>query len=422
MPESGDNATVGALLPARCPGVAMNLDLHTLGVIGIAVGVSISLSFTLLGMVLRGLPALRIWAMAFWVLTLAALAQGLDESGTLTSAILGNGLIAFANALMLMGIAVHVRYPLRWFWPGVYIVFYVGVQAALVLWPQSPKIEAVLFGASSIVWDGWMIWLLVWRAPRDLRSTCWCTALVFVIDAGFYLVRSGLVLFPGGINSAMFNEVLVTGNYVFGILCTFLLSTGFTLMLAQRLTLDLRRLARTDGLTGLLNRTAVFEEGRCLVDRCQSRCEPCCVMVFDLDSFKAVNDRWGHLAGDAVIRHFVDVVQGVGLPKGALFARYGGEEFVLVLPSIDSREATLIGEQMRAEVALRPARFDGQYIVITTSIGLATVTIDSRFEALVIAADAALYRAKDKGRNRVEWNDDRHTSQLDLPVEESLAG
>jgi diguanylate cyclase (GGDEF)-like protein len=388
----------------------MNLDLHTLGVIGIAVGVSISLSFTLLGMVLRGLPALRIWAVAFWVLTAAALAQGLDESGTLTSAILGNGLIALANALMLMGIAVHVRYPLRWRWPIVYIVLYVSVQAALVLWPQSPKIEAVLFGAASIVWDGWMLWLLVWHAPRDLHVTCWCTALVFATDAGFYLVRSGLVLFPGAISSAMFNEVLVTGNYLFGILCTFLLSTGFTLMLAQRLTLDLRRLACTDGLTGLLNRTAVFEQGQRVVERCQSRGEPCCVLVFDLDSFKAVNDRWGHIAGDAVIRHFVDVLQGISLPESALFARYGGEEFVLVLPGVEPRQAMLIGEQMRMQVARRPARFAEQDIAITTSVGLATVSANAGFEALVMAADAALYRAKNRGRNRSEWNDDRDTS------------
>lgn len=409
-------------MPACHRGVSMNLDLHTLGVIGIAVGVSISLSFTLLGMVLRGLPALRIWALAFWILTLAALAQGLDESGTLMSAILGNGLIALANALMLMGIAVHVRYPLRWFWPALYIVFYVGVQAALVVWPLSPKVEAVLFGASSIVWDGWMIWLLVWHAPRDLRRTCWCTASVFVIDAAFYLVRSGLVLFPGAISSALFNEVLVTGNYVFGILCSFLLSTGFTLMLAQRLTLDLRRLARTDGLTGLLNRTAVFEEGRRLVDRCRSRGEPCCVMVFDLDSFKAVNDRWGHVAGDAVIRHFVDVVQESGLPEDALFARYGGEEFVLVLPLVEPRRATLIGERLRAQVALRAACFADQYIGITTSVGLAAAAADSSFEALVIAADAALYRAKDKGRNCVEWHDDRSPTPMHMPLEASLAG
>jgi len=400
----------------------MNLDLHTLGVIGIAVGVSISLSFTLLGMVLRGLPALRIWSMAFWVLTAAALAHGLDESGTLMSAILGNGLIAFANALMLMGIAVHVRYPLRWRWPIAYIVFYVSIQAALVMWPQSPKIEAVLFGTSSIVWDGWMLWLLVRHAPRDLRVTCWCTALVFVVDACFYLVRSGLVLFPGAISSVMLNEVLVTGNYIFGILCTFLLSTGFTLMLAQRLTLDLRRLACTDGLTGLLNRTAVFEQGLRVVERCHNRGEPCCVLLFDLDSFKAVNDRFGHVAGDAVIRHFVNVVQSVGLPENTLFARYGGEEFVLVLPCVEPRQAALIGERMCTQVARRPARFAEQSIAITTSVGLAAVSADTGFESLVIAADAALYRAKEKGRNRIEWNDDGDTAAPGHLIEEILAG
>ncbi len=397
----------------------MNLDLHTLGVIGIAVGVSISLSFTLLGMVLRGMPALRIWALAFWVLTLAALAQGLDESGTLMSAILGNGLIALANALMLMGIAVHVRYPLRWLWPSVYIVLYVSAQAALVIWPQSPKVEALIFGASSIVWDMWMIWLLVLHAPRDLRSTCWCTALVFVIDAGFYLTRSAIVLFPGMISSAALNEVLVTGNYIFGILCTFLLSTGFTLMLAQRLTLDLWRLARTDGLTGLLNRTAIFDEGRRIVDRCGSRREPCCVMVFDLDSFKAVNDHFGHVAGDAVIRHFVDVVRDSGMPESALFARYGGEEFVLLLPGMGLCQAMLLGEHMRKCVARCPASFAEQDIPITTSVGVAAVAPGTSFETLVIAADAALYRAKNKGRNRIEWSDEQHLSPLDLLADSS---
>ena len=383
----------------------MNLDLHTLGVIGIAAGMSIALSFTLLGMVLRGMPALRIWALAFWVLTAAELAQGLDESGTPVSAILGNGLIAFANALMLMGIAVHLRYPLRWFWPLAYIGGYITLQFAFLQWPPPPRTEALAFGASSVVWDAWMIWLLVWHAPRDLRMTCGCTALVFVVDAAFYLVRSGMVIFPGAIESAVFSEMLVTGNYIFGIVCTFLLSTGFTLMLAQRLTLDLRGLARTDGLTGLLNRTAVFDEGRRLVARCHSRREPCCVMVFDLDSFKAVNDRWGHMAGDAVICHFVAVVQGVGLPKEALFARYGGEEFVLVLPYVDMRQGTRLGETLRTQVAHSAARYGVQEIAITTSIGLAAAALGTRFETLVIAADAALYRAKDNGRNRLESND-----------------
>lgn len=135
----------------------MHLDLFTLGVMGLAVGATISLSFTLLGLVLRGMPALRIWAAAFWIITLAGLAQGLDERDTFLSAIVGNALIAIANAAMLMGIAVHVRYPLRWRWPLLLSAAFLGLQVLFLLVPPSQSLEAIVFGAKSVVWDTWMI-------------------------------------------------------------------------------------------------------------------------------------------------------------------------------------------------------------------------------------------------------------------------
>lgn len=252
-----------------------------------------------------------------------------------------------------------------------------------------------------------MVWLLLWRSPRDLRATSACTAAVLAIDAGFYLARSAVAVLPAAVQSPVFDELLQSSSYIFGILFTFLLSTGFTLMLAQRLTLDLRRIARTDGLTGLPNRTALIEEGGRLVANCNRHGEHCCVLVFDLDDFKAVNDRWGHAAGDAVLRHFVRVVQQSGLPPGALFARHGGEEFVLVLARLEPTHAFALAERMRAQLAQSPAPFDGQRIPVTTSVGIAAATDGRDFETLVMAADAALYRAKSKGRNRVEWDDER---------------
>jgi diguanylate cyclase (GGDEF)-like protein len=379
----------------------MHLDLYTLGVIGLAVAVAISMSFTLLGLALRGMPALRIWAVAFWVLTAAALAQGLDEKSTVLSAIVGSGLIAFANALMLMGIAVHVRYPLRWRWPLALAALFVSIQMGFLVASPGQTIDELAFGAKSIVWDGWMIWVLLWRSPRDLRNGCRFTALVFIIDASFYLIRSGTILFPSVESHVVLANVLVMANYIFGILCSFLLSTGFTLMLAQRLTLDLRRMADTDGLTGLLNRTAVLEEGGRAVYGCRDRGQPCCVLMFDLDAFKAINDSWGHAAGDEVLKHFVNVICAVGLPKDALFARYGGEEFVLVLPGVDVARATLLAEHMRERLARQPALFERQSISVTTSVGVASAA-GMGFEALVSSADVALYRAKTLGRNRVE--------------------
>jgi diguanylate cyclase (GGDEF)-like protein len=211
-----------------------------------------------------------------------------------------------------------------------------------------------------------------------------------------------VVLFPGTVMHTQLADLLTTWNYLFGILCTFLLSTGFTLMLAERLTLDLRRLARTDGLTGLLNRHALFETGPRLVDACRARGQACCVLMFDLDNFKTINDSWGHAAGDLVLNHFVVVIRGAGLPPDTLFSRYGGEEFVLVLPAIDPQQVAGMAERMRAEVAAQPATFDTHVVALTTSVGIASA-VGASFEALVSAADVALYRAKRQGRNRVEW-------------------
>jgi diguanylate cyclase (GGDEF)-like protein len=381
--------------------MGMHLDLHTLGVIGAAIGIAISISFTLLGLVLRGLPALRIWATAFWVLTAAALAQGLNEEHGILSAIVGSGMIALANALMLMGIAVHLRYPLRWRWPLAMAGLFIANQIWFYLSPPSLTAEALVFGAHSVVWDLWMIWVLLWRSPRDMRNTCGFTALIFALDAAFYLLRSVVVLFPERFANTALDDLLTTWNYLFGILSSFLLSTGFTLMLAERLTLDLRRLARTDALTGLLNRGALIETGLRLVDACRARGHACCVLMFDLDNFKTINDSWGHAAGDVVLNHFVGVIRETGLPRDTLFSRYGGEEFVLVLPAIDPPQAAELAERMRAEVAAQPATFDTRVIPLTTSVGIAGA-VDAGFETLVSAADGALYRAKRQGRNRVE--------------------
>jgi diguanylate cyclase (GGDEF)-like protein len=375
------------------------LDVYTLGVIGLAVGVAISLSFTLLGMALRGMPALQIWAAAFWVLTLAGFAGGYDEQVTFLSSIVGSALIAVGNALMLVGIALHIGYPLRRRWPLALVLCFLAVQVAFLLAPPSAPVEAAVFGLKSVAWDGWMIWLLLRRAPRDLRIGCAFTAGVFCIDILFYLVRGAVALHPAFEAHVMFARALAVSNYLFGILCSFLLSTGFTLMLAQRFTQVMRHAANTDGLTGLLNRTAVVRAGERLVAEHHAQGGGTAVLMFDLDNFKAINDRWGHSAGDAVLKHFVATVRDEGMPSGALFSRYGGEEFLLVVPGMAGAPALALAEQLRAGVARRPASFARHDIAFTTSVGIAT-SMDGNLAGLIDAADRALYLAKDAGRNR----------------------
>ena len=122
----------------------------------------------------------------------------------------------------------------------------------------------------------------------------------------------------------------------------------------------------------------------------------------DLDHFKAVNDRYGHLAGDEVLRFFGDLVMR-HVRASDIFCRYGGEEFVLVLPDLEGDAAIERAEQMREELALAPVVFGDSQIPMTVSFGVATFPSDGRTgDELIAAADRALYQAKAAGRNRVE--------------------
>ena len=129
------------------------------------------------------------------------------------------------------------------------------------------------------------------------------------------------------------------------------------------------------------------------------------LLMVDIDHFKRVNDHYGHLAGDHVLRHIVGVLRQ-RLRASDVLGRYGGEEFMVLLPSTDLHGAAQLAEQLRQAVQAAPCEWQGQRIPFTVSIGVAasadTPADPSRTsEALLQAADQALYRAKDDGRNRV---------------------
>jgi diguanylate cyclase (GGDEF)-like protein len=128
---------------------------------------------------------------------------------------------------------------------------------------------------------------------------------------------------------------------------------------------------------------------------------PVSVVMSDLDRFKAINDRYGHLGGDEVLRAYGRVLQGSGRPVDVC-CRYGGEEFLLVLPTLAAEEATRRAELIRAEARSLAIPFRDSILSVTASFGVATFpdhgeTIDE----LLIAADRALYVSKRFGRNRV---------------------
>lgn len=167
---------------------------------------------------------------------------------------------------------------------------------------------------------------------------------------------------------------------------------------------ELRILARTDGLTGLDNRRTFEETMHEAQRRARRNAKPLSVLLIDVDSFKRFNDLYGHPAGDDALIDVSRCIARNARRPGDLAARYGGEEFVVLLPDTDEAGAMQIAEQIRAAVqGLRRRHLGSAEQVVTVSIGVATARGEAlnHSRALVDAADAALYAAKDAGRNRV---------------------
>ena len=159
--------------------------------------------------------------------------------------------------------------------------------------------------------------------------------------------------------------------------------------------------AHIDALTGLSNRAALDQAISREVDLAKRTGMPLHLLVTDLDFFKQVNDRYGHLAGDCVLRSTAAQLKGLLRGSDSVF-RYGGEEFVLILPNTDREGALMVAERIRAQIAATACQCDGHFLRVSCSIGLASMAEGDGPHALFDKADKALYRAKQNGRNRVE--------------------
>ncbi|WEK30933.1 MAG: diguanylate cyclase [Candidatus Pseudomonas phytovorans] len=162
-----------------------------------------------------------------------------------------------------------------------------------------------------------------------------------------------------------------------------------------------RQKALLDPLTGLPNRAAWSERVEREIVEWQENGGHLAMAILDLDHFKRINDSYGHLAGDKVLKIVADQLRK-RLRGRDFIARFGGEEFVLLLPQTPPAAAAQVAEVLRAAVEACPFHFKGERVVITTSIGLGAFRSGERGDQVLKRADAALYRAKEQGRNRVE--------------------
>ncbi len=193
------------------------------------------------------------------------------------------------------------------------------------------------------------------------------------------------------------------------------LATARAARYAEREMHAAREVARIDPLTGLANRGQLDISLAALLQANGSSAQGLCVMFLDLDHFKAINDNFGHGVGDDCLVACAKILRGE-LRGSDLLARYGGEEFVVVLPGAALAHAVEIAESLRTAIQRNGSRVAGRPVELTVSIGLAEWHSGESMTALLERADLALYRAKHKGRNRVE------TAGIGSGVEAALAG
>ncbi len=177
------------------------------------------------------------------------------------------------------------------------------------------------------------------------------------------------------------------------------------------MTQRLRELAMHDDLTGSFNRRYLISQIEEEIAVCARHGLVATLLMLDLDHFKKINDEYGHLPGDAVLREVTEIVQST-LRDSDVFARYGGEEFVAILRMTGSDEAKALAERLRHKIALHVFQVFPERRQITVSIGVAEYQIGDSADTWLERADSALYQAKASGRDRVMVY-----AQLSLPVQ-----
>jgi diguanylate cyclase (GGDEF)-like protein len=184
--------------------------------------------------------------------------------------------------------------------------------------------------------------------------------------------------------------------------------TCVTSVIFARISKKLRNSAYIDMLTGAHSRRYLIEKGNKVVEEKRARLPlgATSILMIDIDHFKKINDNWGHIVGDAVLKHCVDCMMKAIRADDAIVGRYGGEEFCVVLPNTPMAGADVVAERLRSQVAATPYIHGNESISITISIGIALQNSTTSFSHLVSIADQRLYRAKEAGRNQViSWGD-----------------
>ena len=259
----------------------------------------------------------------------------------------------------------------------------------------------VLVGSGIVAAYTWLTAFEFWRGRDEALISRWPAIFMLFAHGALFLLRtplgSGTQVTPGNrLAMSGWLELLSIEGLLFTIAIAFILLA----MAKERTEYRHRTAASTDPLTGIANRRGFLEQ-TAASRRTATTAQPAAVLLFDLDQFKTINDRYGHAVGDRTLQIFAEVTKAHIGTAGAV-GRWGGDEFVAVLYNTSHEIAATVAERIQAAFEQAAADIDGRLVSATVSTGMA-FSGRGAFElpAMLLQADQALYRAKNEGRNRL---------------------
>src|SRR6266436_1614357 len=375
----------------------MSLDTSTLYFIATMIAAMLGVMLLVFGRNEK-IPALKWWGSAY-LLGAASVALW-----TLASHALGGVLSLALNAVGFVACGMvwnasrvfHGRKPI---WPGLVLGAMAWIAAVTTLAPAA-SVMRMTIGAGIVAVYAALTATELWTERRRSVQKRWPALLVPVMH-GFVLmlpILLGNLLQPHDDKFA--GSIWVTGFSVELVL--YAVGTVFVIfmLVSERAVSAHRNAASMDPLTGIFNRRGFSEISSRLIEREAKAGRPVTALIFDIDHFKSINDRFGHPAGDEVLKLFATVVVNT-LRLSDLSGRIGGEEFAALLPC-SLEEGVLAAERVREAFANSGIVVEDGPVDTTVSIGVAGGPAGTELDVLLAAADTALYQAKRGGRNRVQ--------------------
>jgi diguanylate cyclase (GGDEF)-like protein len=305
-----------------------------------------------------------------------------------------------ANALLFLG-AARIFHGRSVPWLSMTAGAAAWLAASMVTGFEQSLLARIAISSVIVATYTFLTAVELWRERRKTVLRRWPAIFIPLLHGAVFLLpiplagllpaERGLVTLAGGWIALFVLEAML---YVVG--------TAFiVLVLAKERALRVQRdAALTDELTGVLNRRGFFSAAQELIARHARQRQPVSLVVFDLDQFKTINDRFGHRVGDEALRLFTRTAVDT-LRASDIFARFGGEEFVAILPG-SLPDACAAAERVRSAFEAAGQTIAGCTCGATVSAGATSAALCADIAALLVTADNALYRAKTNGRNRVE--------------------